>query len=217
MKVKEYVNKYNLKNSSTFDHTKFVDDLSVDFQKLIDIYINKNTNTITKNIFINCVSMMRDKFDSIFYNSCITDSIMIEKLWKYLYAKTISKEKDRIKHDSSEKYCDFKTEKDGNNDNESSFNRMYYDAFRHFFNKCLNGGIFDSFFRFDSSPSTSVVINENEYKEILELSDDYTKKDIENNFKRLSKKYHPDVGGDNKLFNLLLDAKNYFLMKVKNA
>jgi curved DNA-binding protein CbpA len=50
------------------------------------------------------------------------------------------------------------------------------------------------------------LINDIDYYKILKLKKDCSKEDIENTFRKLSKKYHPDRGGDTEVYSLIQDA-----------
>ena len=196
MKPLDYQKKYNLLNGTNFSHNEFIADLTQDFLVLLEI------GNSFKNIkgFENAVRAIRMKWDGVDKK---TAGQLPEKLWNYFYASVIVKMREELFPSEMERR---RKEKEQNQRRREEYRRWEDDMF----------GSFDPFAHF--SFLASLFINSlvpKESFEILGLSTDANKDDVQSKYRELSKIHHPDKGGSQDKFIELTEAKNKCLAYIK--
>lgn len=194
MKPLDYQKKYNLLNGTNFSHNEFIADLTQDFLVFLEV------GNSFKNIkgFENAVRAIRQKWDGIDKK---TAGQLPEKLWNYFYASVIVKMREDLFPTEMERR---RREKEENQRRQEEYRRW---------NDPFDG--FDPFAHFSFLASlffNSLVPKES--FEILQLSTEATKDDVQSKYRELSKIYHPDKGGCQDKFIQLTEAKNKCLAYI---
>lgn len=196
MKPLDYQKKYNLLNGTNFSHNEFIADLTQDFLVLLEI------GNSFKNIkgFENAVRAIRMKWDGIDKK---TAGQLPEKLWNYFYASVIVKMREDLFPTEMERRRKEKEEKERRRE---EYRRWEDDIF----------GSFNPFdhFRFLASLFINSLVPKESF-ELLGLSTDATKEDVQSKYRELSKIHHPDKGGSQDKFIELTEAKNKCLAYIK--
>jgi len=92
MTPREYVEKYRLDKTIRFNHDAFVDDLAIDFRKLVETH--KAGGSWGPGKFLVVVKDIRRKYEAVFNTTRSHFSAsMIAGLWSYFYAVVVSKER----------------------------------------------------------------------------------------------------------------------------
>lgn len=192
MKPKEYVKKYKIDIKTSFNHSAFVSDLSIDF--ISNIEFLKEKNQLSYERFKHCIKEIRQKFESIFIRSCLRE--IPEKLWKYFYATVIGKVQDEL---FGEYLKQKKKEK-----RQWSEEDLYNNVFKNFF-----GGAFEYFYKSFFNSFLNSNERDNSCFEYFGLDpENITKEDIQKEFRKQSLILHPDKGGDPNKFRELIEMKN---------
>ncbi len=116
MKTKEYVKKFGLDKSNKFNHTHFIQDLTIDFTTLLETGKTSSGEYKLKG-FENTVSAIRSKWDAI---SNKTVFGLPDKLWNYFFATVIVKTREVL----------FPTEMKARRDRAEQNKKMYEDRRR---------------------------------------------------------------------------------------
>jgi hypothetical protein len=190
MKPNEYIKKYKLDTSSRFNHEDFVNDMKIDFMNLFEITFDYSGKANIAG-YENTVRAIRQKWDSI---NAKTGGAVPDKLWNYFYASFIAKTREEL----------FPHEMASRRKRKSDYKkRMEWEEeqFRGFFE-----GFWDHIFRNikSSIDLTSSYIS-------LGLTKGCSKEDVKAKYRELSKKHHPDKGGNRKKFHEITEAKNKLL------
>lgn len=192
MKPKEYVKKYRLNEQEQFCHNNFIVDLTIDFTSVIEYLLT--TNNFNYNRFKSVVKEIRQKFDGISNKS--KGKGLPESLWKYFYASVIIKAKDEL-------FGEFLKKQEQAYYKQREENQRFYD--------------FSSFNYFSKFFTQNLILTiPIKSFEILGIMTKATKDEIKTVFRKLSKIYHPDKGGDAKDFIKIIEAKNSCLHYVEN-
>jgi len=187
MKTKDYIKKYELNINDKFDHSEFVSDLTFDFITLLEV--GKSRENIKG--YDNSVRAIRMKWDAI---NNKTVGQLSDKLWNYFYATVIIKMKEQLFPEiikaRKEEYEERKRQREewARQDDAFGFN---YDSF--FFSMMAS-------MLSKRKPTSSF--------QVLELSTDATKEEVNSAYRKLSMKHHPDKGGKQDKFIEITEAKN---------
>lgn len=92
MKTKEYIKKYELSVSDSFDHNMFIGDLAIDFIALVEFSRAKASEFTTRN-FETCVEQIRDKFDSV---NNKTVGFIPEYVWDKFYKSVVTEARKEL-------------------------------------------------------------------------------------------------------------------------
>lgn len=198
MNVSEYVKEFNLKGNNKFDREKFVISMRDDFSKMLEGQMNPV-------IFENKVSDLRKKWDNIFNKSTL-NSEQVEKFWKFFFATIIIPRRNLIfpgnwkdvKHAYKMKTDPIYNQKHNNwkrwREEEEWINSQWEQTMRIFF-----GGIEPVELR-----ASKVLLG-------IDPEAKLNKEMIEESFRSMSKKCHPDRGGTHQDFINLSSAKEIAL------
>lgn len=204
MKPKEYIRKYKLDSDIKFDHNLFTVDLAQDFINTIE-YLQE-VKQLNYNRFQTCVKEIKTKFDGIVNKAkAHTDW---EKLWKYFYATTIVKIRDKLFSEYLEKQKRQRERKSTGNIFGGLFSEDFFEG--------LSSGTFYA--------SWSDTIWTERLKGLLSvpqpisafttlgLESNCTEKDVQTKYRELALQHHPDKGGNKEKFIELIEAKNKCLV-----
>lgn len=194
MKPKDYV-------SNKFNHNHFIQDLTNDFLSLLEVGKTSSGEFRLKG-FDNTVRAIRQKWDAVDNKTVFG---LPEKLWGYFYATVIVKMRENLfpeqmkaKREESERRRKIweqrrKEEDDMMNDWANSFYQ----------------NLFAKVFQNMQKPTSSF--------EVLGLSSTATKDDVVKEYRKLSMKHHPDVGGKQEEFLKITEAKNKCLTYLESV
>jgi len=197
MKPREYVRKYNLKNTNKFNHEEFIADLTIDFKSNLEVL--QEIKQLNYNRFKQCVKEIRDKFDNIFIKSVLKE--VPESLWKYFYVTVVGKVKDELFGE----YLKKKKEKHEENQREWKRHEAYFTM------NDFVGSMFNNYFNFIFK---SMDKKDSSCFDILDLTKEATKENVMNKFRELCMIYHPDKDGDASKFREIVEAKNKCLVYI---
>jgi hypothetical protein len=199
MKPIHYVQKYNLSKGVNFSHNEFIQDLTTDFLTLLEV---GKTNKGEYNLkgFENTVRAIRMKWDGI---NNKTFGELPEKLWKYFYATVIVKMREELFPDEMARKHQEREDRKRQKAEWAEFERREFGFGDYLFD------MFAFLFRNQNTiPSSSF--------DVLNISHESTEDQVKQSFRELSKKHHPDKGGNPKVFMEIVEAKNKCLTYIKN-
>ena len=187
MKTKAYIEKYKLNINDNFQHNEFISDLTFDFITLLEV--GKAKENIKG--FDNSVRAIRMKWEAI---NNKTVGQLPEKLWGYFYATVIIKMKEQL----------FPKVIKAQKEEREERKRRYEERKR--MDRDMFGG--DSFFNFMFFANLFTERKPTSSFEVLGISQDSTKEDVNSAYRILSMKHHPDKGGNQDKFIEITEAKN---------
>lgn len=195
MKPKEYIKKYRLDVQSKFSHNEFVFDLTNDFSSMIEYF--SSLKTWNFKMFQNVVSMVRQKWDVISLKACHP---LPETLWKYFYASVVCHYKDELFNDYLKEQ---KRKREREERERKKWEKQANDYFESFFHNFFRRTIFDMLAGLTIPPPID-AFNKLGFKNHNGITEGMVK----TNYRMLVKKHHPDVGGNQKEFIEITEAKN---------
>lgn len=188
MKTKEYVKKFKLNLGNKFNHSEFVNDLTVDFITLLEVGNGKGN----LKGFNNAVNAIRMKYDAI---NNKTVGCLPEKLWNFFFATVVAKMRNDLFPEEMEKR---RVEKERRK-------KMYED--RKNWEEQMYGNFFEDYFAHILANMKRSIVPSDSFA-ILGLTSDSSVNDVKSAYKKLSMQHHPDKGGDKNKFTQITDAKN---------
>lgn len=205
MKPVEFITKHNL-DRDNFSHDHFIQDFTFEFMTLLEV--GKAKENIKG--YDNAVRAIRAKWDAI--NKRVGGK-MPEKLWSYFYATVVANMREEIfpeemkkRREDAEKKRRFREEnrrwqREENRrwqrewQREWGFESIFGDFFKEFLGRILN----------------NVVEDPTEHFATLGISDSASAEEVKAAFRKKALEHHPDRGGDRKMFEKCVDAKNRIL------
>lgn len=205
MKPLHYVKKYNLKSGIEFNHKEFISDFTLDFLALVE----SHNGSYSLDSYQNVVESMRQKWDGIDNK---TLGQLPEKLWNYFYATVVVPTKEELFKEQLEA---IKAEKEARKKIREEYKERINQQER-IFQQTIQEEIerrrkmfFENFF---SNPFLSAIFLSQtapvEELKKLGLTTEAKMEDIKSAYRELSKKHHPDVGGNQAKFIEITEAKN---------
>ena len=188
MKTKEYVKKYKLNQSDKFNHSEFINDLSIDFLSLLEI--GKAQENLKG--FENAVRAIRMKFDAV---NNKTLGIIPEKLWKYFFATVIVKFREKLFPAQMQQIRNERRERKERYEERKKWEQQQFNIFDDMFFFSIMADLFKS------------KIPEISFK-ILDLKKDANIDDVKKQYRKLSLIHHPDKNGNQNKFIEITEAKN---------
>ena len=189
MKTKEYLEKYDLHKNDTFDHKEFTSDLTNEFFSLLEVGKNKEGQINIKG-YENAVQCIRRKWDAV---NNKTVGQLPEKLWNYFYATVIAK----MREEMFPKEMKLREEKKRQYEERNSWRKSYDDMWESMYARFLFGAILNS----------NISVKQKVFEK-LGLPDTATSEEVKTQYRVLSLKHHPDMGGKQEDFIALTEAKN---------
>jgi len=202
MKPIHYIKKYDLNKGVNFSHNEFIQDFTTDFLTLLEIG-KTNTGKYVLSGFENTVRAIRMKWEGI-NNKTLGE--LPESLWKYFYATVIAKMRDEL----------FPEEK-ARKQREYQERQQYRENRKNWHDQAFGGFDFSdyAFNMFNFLFKDNNRIPESSFTE-LGINTDSNEDQIKKAYRELSKKHHPDMGGNPKKFMEITEAKNKCLVYIKN-
>jgi DnaJ-class molecular chaperone len=211
MKPKQYVSKYSLDKTESFNHRDFISDLTSDF--LATIQYLQSVNQLPLSRFDTVVKEMRSKWDSISIK-CKGEGLP-EFLWDHFYINVIMSTKENLFGDQLKKKREAeekeKAKRERYNRNDNFF--QYGGSFNDNLWEELLKRMFDTFNLFNSRFSLSIPEDSFQF---LGLTSEASIDDINQSYRTMSLKFHPDKGGSQESFIKLTEAKNKCTMYAQN-
>jgi hypothetical protein len=99
MKVKEFVTKYRLNETSHFNREDFVSDFHGEYLKMVSASTGKNGVSVGQ--LENIIEFLHTKFMNIFNGSCVSKE-SADKFWNFIYAAVIIPERNKLYPDWKE-------------------------------------------------------------------------------------------------------------------
>lgn len=201
MKPLHYVKKYNLKQGGDFNHNEFISDFTLDFLALVEAH----NGSYSLDSYQKVVESMRQKWDGIDNK---TVGQLPEKLWNYFYATVVVPTKEELFKEQLEAIKKDKEEKRKAREEYKKRLRAFEDELakeaerrrRAFFENMFSNPLLAAIFMSQSTPMDEL--------KVLGLNSDAKAEDIKTAYRELSKKHHPDVGGNPVKFIEITEAKN---------
>ena len=205
MKTKEYVDKYDLANTTKFDHSLFVDDLNLDF---IDTLAKSKGYEVYKG-FTAAIRTIKEKFDSI---SKKAKEPLPDKLWKYIFATRVAPARKQFHEKAFAKDIEAKQkEKEWKKQQRWEEEDLVKDIFERFsaYGAFMSSNPFlKTFIRDLFNGPQGISTDVRHALSVLGLDESATKEEVLTNFRRLAHEHHPDKNGNPIIFMEILAAKN---------
>jgi hypothetical protein len=202
MKTKEYVKKYNLQSNKPFNHSHFVEDLTLDFMAQLELG-RKGDGSYNIKGYENAINGIRQKWEGI-HNKTIPG--LPEKLWRYFYATVLAKIRNEMFPDEMARRKRAKEEYEERKKFEYGFDDMFENMFRDSWQDFIFDKILTSF-------ASAAPVAE---FQILGLESEASIEDVKVTYKTLAKTHHPDKGGKQEMFVKITTAKNKCLAYLNN-
>lgn len=197
MKPVEFIEKHGL-DRGNFSHDHFIQDFTFEFMILLEV--GKAKENIKG--YDNAVRAIRAKWDAI--NKRVGNK-MPEKLWNYFYATVVAKMREEIfpeemkqRRKEEERRKRFREEQkrwERSYSREWGFESLFGDFFKEFLGRLLNSHVEDP----------------TEHFATLGLDDTANADEVKVAFRKKALEHHPDRGGDRRMFEKCVDAKNRIL------
>jgi len=175
MNTKEYVKKYILNITNKFRHNHFIQDLTIDFLTLLETG-KTSTSEYKIKCFENNVNVIKQKWNAI-NNKTIFG--LPNKLWNYFYATVIIKMKEELFLEIMEsRKKETERRKNIREERKRMENEFFDNFYQTFFSRIFSG---------IPKPISSF--------DVLGLSYNSTKDEVNKAYRKLSMIFHPDKGG----------------------
>lgn len=201
MKAKEFVKKYHIDSSTHFDRDNFVEDMKYE---LVHLFNESYQSIHPVKRFERVVEDLKRKWDAIF-NRSILSYEDAEKFWKFFYATEIINFRNLLFPDKEWK----EYVHDYRYNNDPDFARRYdcwqmHEEMEDFEEK-IRRAFYESLFNNIKKQFFNIVKELSIFDLTLET---LSLESIQEKYRKLSKKYHPDLGGDEEAFKELTLAKD---------
>lgn len=197
MKPVEFITKHGL-DRDHFSHDHFIQDFTFEFLTLLEV--GKAKENIKG--YDNAVRAIRAKWDAIKKR---VGNKLPEKIWNYFYATVVAKMQEEMfpeemakRREEAERRRKFREENrrwEREQSKQWGYESIFGDFFKEFFNRILN----------------SVVEDPTEHFVTLGIDDSANAEEVKAAFRKKALEHHPDMGGDRKMFEKCVDAKNRIL------